>query len=132
MQATCRGRVPGLQSFAGLVFIIDQLDKFTNGSMRFQLMSQPLVPVDRITISPARFFNTDDTGLDQFCQDSLHCTLSNPDLERHLPDCRLWFVRQANKYVRVIAEKSPATVDAITFVHNVPDDINIATLVTGQ
>jgi hypothetical protein len=43
-------------------------------------------------------------------------------------------VRQANKHVRVVAEKSPVTVAVVVtyFVHNFSKDINITTLVTGQ
>lgn len=89
-------------------------------------MCQLMILVDCITIAATFFFNTYDIGLYEFYQYSLHRALGDANLKGHLLLCWLWFVCQADKYVCVVAEKSPTIIFTAAVTHIFYYTINIA------
>jgi hypothetical protein len=105
-------------SFISSIFVVDQVDKFTDCFMGLQRVSQFLVKIKFITVSPALFSDTYYASRNQFCQYSLHGTLSDSNLNCYLARRRLWSVCQADKYMDVITEKSPVPQSMVSATHD--------------
>jgi len=95
-------------SFARLVFVVDQLDEFTNRLVGFQRVPQALIKIQFVRIPSPLFSDCYDTCRYQPCHDSLHGTFSDTNLNSNFPRRWLRCVRETDEHMRVITEKGPA------------------------
>jgi len=83
-------------------------------------MPEALTKIQFIAVTPALLLDFQNFRLDHLLHYSLYRTLGNPDLDGNFPGRGLWCVRQTDKYMCVVTEKSPVLnfpVSATHFTH---------------
>lgn len=75
--------------------------------MGFKRVSQRLLDLQSVDVSPAILFDRETSGLGQFANDLLHHALGNPYSISHVPQSSLRVLVDAPQNVGVIGQKRP-------------------------